>query len=351
MIGNLGMGQFTDLARALGSSDLKKFNTRIGDLADDAAKFNQTAQDFTVERTELKKLTATAMWEFGPPVGPVSILAWMPLNNIDHSIQVWAKKIIALRESMSAIYTSIGPMVDNLQSGGLGFEASRLRSSQIAIDNGIEAANSALGIGTKNEYRFFGEFTDEFTALWNEEASLRGTTRVPWPAMETTPYWDALRVAVKRYTGMDLPTIQEDGMGGGMGNLGIAIAGVIAAIVALAVLLGGVFAIIWAYNGPMRAKRDIALKNLDNIKITLQSEKQQLAHFNDLEQQGKITPSEAQASRDKVKAQTESSINNQHKKVQEEMNELNEGGILGDLGKLLIPVGVLAVGGLVISKL
>jgi len=351
MIGNFGMGQFTDWVRALSSSDLKKFNTRIGDLADDAAKFNLTSQDFSVESTELKKMTSTAMWEFGPPMDLVSILAWMPLNNIDLSLQVWAKKIIALRESMLAVYTSIGPMLDTLGRADLGSEASRLRSSQIAINNGIEAANSALGVGTKNEYRFFVEFYNEFEAVWDQEARQRGTSRHPWPAMETPEYWDALRAAVKRYTDLDLPIITEMGMGGGMGNLGAVIAGVIAAIIALAVLMAGVFAIIWAYNGPMRAKRDIALKNLENIKLTLQTQKQQLEHTNQLEKQGEITAPEATERRANIRAETQKSINNQHEKVRKQMNELNEGGILGDLGKLLIPVGVLAVGGIVISKL
>lgn len=357
MVANYGMGGiFEDLVRVFGKDEFKELNASIGNLTDRTADFNRSSQDFAKSYSNYKKLHYEVLTTYGIPgmnwqMALPSVVAWMPVNNINESLKVWAKKTVALRESMYAIYFSLGEMKSKLAWEGMTSEASRISSSQIAIRNSLNQASDALGLDSDpgpKPYPYSEQFYEEFKSVWEEEAGARGTT-INVSSNGDPKYWEALQAAVKRYTDIDLP-IAPATLSGGMGTMGAAGA-IILSIIALIGLISiiiGVIMMIEAYNKPMLAKADIARQTLKNVQVILNTKQAELDHVNNLEMDGKISSGEAANRRKAIEKETDDNLDEEHKRGKEALDNVGVGFELTDL---LLPIGALAVGGIVLTRI
>ena len=346
MLSNYGMGDWVmDAARSIGSSEWAQFNSAVGDLTTTATSVISNAQNFVKDEKDFARLHFETLSRFGPPMNLPSIVAFMPISHLNKNLEVWAKKMIATREIFWALYHSLADMVTALSRvGGTGErqEASRLKSSQIAIKGGIDAITSAL-----DSYKPSEQLFEEFMAIWKGEAQARGTSIRPSDSGDSA-YWDALQAAAKVYSNISLPVVPS--LGGGMG-IAATTAALLIKFGMVVVIAGALVATLHQLDSIFNAGYKVALQIQENAGKQLDIDKAALAQVNNEVNLGLITPEQGEVKKAKIRQESDTRLAKIHEEGKKALDAANEGGVLSELQKLLLPLGVLVVGGVALTKL
>jgi hypothetical protein len=117
------------------------------------------------------------------------------------------------------------------------------------------------------------------------------------------------------------------------------------------VIAGALVATLHKLDSIFNAGYKVALQIQENAGKQLDIDKAALNQVSHEVNSGLITPEQGEARRAKIRKESDTRLAKIHKEGQKALDAANEGGVLSDLQKLLLPLAVVTVGGIALTKL